>query len=86
MGREGLLYLIVMMCSISFAVFHYSQETEMSQVQSQVKMDLVKSTKGTHVYQNMGTSAPVKSLYVQREALPANPPKIINVQLTWAEE
>ena len=45
--------------------------------QIQISMTLKKSTKGTHVYEAIGTAIP--SLYIKKEDLPADPPKSITV-------
>lgn len=50
-----------------------------------VELTLVKSTKGTHVYGSSLPDAPTPSVYVQRSALPENPPKMITLTLSWDE-
>lgn len=42
-------------------------------------MNLVKSTKGTHVYADLEDGAPVKQLYINRDALPSPPPAEIRL-------
>ena len=48
-------------------------------------MHFNKSTKGTHVYTSDDEAAPVSTLYVKRAALPASPPKTINVTIDEVE-
>ena len=40
-----------------------------------------KSTKGTHVYVDDSADAPVKTLYIQKEATPTNPPAAIKITI-----
>lgn len=48
-----------------------------------LKMKLVKSTKGTHVYGDSSPDAPIPSVYIKRAALPQNPPQTIEIELTY---
>jgi len=46
-----------------------------------VTMKLDKSTKGTHVYKSTDDKPAVTSVYIQRDALPSNPPININIHI-----
>ena len=46
-----------------------------------VEMKLSKSTKGTHVYTSDNDDAPIKSVYVQRNSLPKEPPGEIEITI-----
>ena len=53
-----------------------------------VELTFLKSTKGTHVYQDTdervkGGSAPIPSLYIKKHELPEDPPKKVNVTVDW---
>ena len=49
----------------------------------------MRSTKGTHVYANEnpieGDVVPIKTLYIQKEAMRANPPSAITVTVEEVE-
>lgn len=49
-----------------------------------ITMTYAKSTKGTHVFEAKpnGTPPAVTSLYIQKWAIPGEPPKEIEVQVT----
>lgn len=46
-----------------------------------IKLRIVKSTKGTHVYGNDNDGSPVNTLYIKRSALPKDPPPHITVTI-----
>ncbi|MCD6064792.1 MAG: hypothetical protein K0R82_2703 [Flavipsychrobacter sp.] len=48
-----------------------------------VELTLVKSTKGTHVYGSDLVDAATQSVYIQRSALPEQPPSTITLTLSW---
>lgn len=47
--------------------------------QIKVRLEFVKSTKGTHVYGDKSDNAPITSLYIQRSGVDGEPPKAIAV-------
>jgi len=47
----------------------------------ELEMNYKKSTKGTHVYSDDSSDSPVPSLYIKRDALPTEPPKVIKVMI-----
>lgn len=47
-----------------------------------VKLDFKKSTKGTNVYSTDEEGAAVKTLYIQKDAMPMVPPKQFTVTIT----
>ena len=51
-----------------------------------IKMDLTKSTKGTHVYANNETGSPVSSIYIKRSELPADAPGSITLTIEYEED
>jgi len=51
-----------------------------------VKMEWVKSTKGTHVYSNDEADTPVTSIYVKRNGLPTDPPAQISLTIEYEVE
>ena len=50
-----------------------------------IKMDLSKSTKGTHVYSNDEPDTPVTSIYIKRSGLPSDAPKNITLTIEFEE-
>jgi hypothetical protein len=46
-----------------------------------IEMKHEKSTKGTHVYRSEGGA--VRSLYVEKEDMPKEPPASITLTVTW---
>jgi len=50
-----------------------------------VDMVYRKSTKGTHVYNAVQEDAAVTTLYIKREALPAEAPATITVKITTGD-
>jgi len=48
----------------------------------QLTLTLSKSTKGTHVYADPLPNAPIPTLYINRNALPAKPPVSITVVIS----
>ena len=57
----------------------------MATVQEVIKMTLVKSTKGTHVYGDSTPESPIPSVYVKRTALPKRPPDTIEITISYDE-
>ena len=53
--------------------------------QQVIKMQFVKSTKGTHVYGDSSPEAPIPSVYIKRAALPTNPPASIEITIGFEE-
>ena len=53
---------------------------------TELDLTFVKSTKGTHVYGSDADDAPIKTVYIQRESLPKNPPQMLAVTLTYEDE
>jgi hypothetical protein len=53
--------------------------------QQVIKMQLTKSTKGTHVYGDSSPDAPIPSVYIKRAALPSNPPASIEITIGYQE-
>ena len=51
-----------------------------------IKMDLTKSTKGTHVYANNETDSPVSSIYIKRNGLPSDAPGSITLTIEYEED
>jgi len=49
----------------------------------EVKLQLSKSTKGTHVYKDDSPSAPIPTLYIKREAIEGLPATVANVTITF---
>lgn len=50
-----------------------------------VKMHFVKSTKNKHVYGCLQDGEAIPSLYIEKSALPANPPQVIEVSVDGSE-
>ena len=50
-----------------------------------IKMDWTKSTKGTHVYANNEPDSPVSTIYIKRSGLPADAPKEIRLTIEFDE-
>ena len=53
--------------------------------QQVIKMQFVKSTKGTHVYGGSTTEAHIPSVYIKRAALPTNPPASIEITIGYED-
>lgn len=51
----------------------------------EVIMGLTKSTKNTHVYTSE-ESTTIPTLYIKKEDLPKEPPKVIKVEVEWEDE
>ena len=51
-----------------------------------IKMEWVKSTKGTHVYANDEPESPVSTIYIKRNGLPAEPPGTITLTIEYEAE
>lgn len=50
-----------------------------------INMVLARSTKGTHVYTNENVDTAVPTLYINRKALPQNPPEFIEVEISFTK-
>ncbi len=50
-----------------------------------IKMNLSKSTKGTHVYANDEPGTPVSSIYIKRSGLPSEAPAIITLTIDYED-
>jgi hypothetical protein len=51
-----------------------------------IDLKFSRSTRGTHVYTAETSGAPIETLYIRRDALPAgNPPAHIVVNVTWPD-
>lgn len=50
-------------------------------VEKQLRLTLIKSTKGTHVYGDDSPEAAIPSVYIKKTALPDPPPKVLAVTL-----
>ncbi len=51
-----------------------------------IKMNLTKSTKGTHVYANNEPDSPVSSIYIKRSGLPSEAPGSITLTIEYEED
>lgn len=51
-----------------------------------IKMKLVKSTKGTHVYSNDQEDSAISTLYIKKVGLPKEPPESITVSVEWEDK
>ena len=47
-------------------------------------LEYKKSTKGTHIYANDSIDAPITSLYIKRDSVPASPPKTLTLEITFS--
>lgn len=48
-----------------------------------IELNLVKSTKGTHVYGDDSDNAIIPTVYVKKSGLPTNPPKVLTLTLEY---
>jgi hypothetical protein len=51
-----------------------------------IKMEWVKSTKGTHVYGNSDPETSVATIYIKRSGLPSEPPGHITLTIEYDVE
>lgn len=49
----------------------------------EIEMNLLRSTKGTHVYHNDDEGTPIKTVYIVRGELPTKPPEVINIRIDY---
>lgn len=50
-----------------------------------ISMKLSKSTKGTHVYNEVGDEPIIPTLYIKKSGLPDSPPKNINIRIEYED-
>lgn len=55
-------------------------------MKSTIKMEWIKSTKGTHVYANNDPETPVSTVYIKRSGLPAEAPGNITLTIEYEAE
>ena len=51
-----------------------------------IKMEWIKSTKGTHVYANNEPESPVSTIYIKRSGLPSDAPGNITLTIEYEAE
>ena len=51
-----------------------------------IKMEWLKSTKGTHVYSNDDPDTPITTVYIKRSGLPADAPDHVNLTIEYETE
>ncbi len=51
-----------------------------------IRMEWVKSTKGTHVYANDEPESPVSTIYIKRSGLPPDAPHNISLTIEYEVE
>ena len=51
-----------------------------------IRMEWVKSTKGTHVYANDESESPVSTIYIKKSGLPSDAPRNITVTIEYEAE
>lgn len=51
----------------------------------EIKLNFIRSTKGTHLYGTDSTETPITSLYVKKHGLPETPPPAILVIVVESE-
>lgn len=55
-------------------------------MKTEVNLTYTKSTKGTHVYGTQEDGAAVSSVYIKRDALPKDAPKVIKLTIEVEDE
>ena len=53
---------------------------------TQVTLTFKKSTKGTHVYEDVDDDAPIPTLYIKRGSLPSDPPNILIITVETVKQ
>ena len=55
-------------------------------MESKIKMEWVKSTKGTHFYSSDDPDTPVTTIYIKRSGLPTDAPGHVNLTIEYETE